>query len=57
MADRSPGVPKARQDLVTPVLEPETVEAAVAGFEEGDDRRQIIGSADAIGDVVAAALS
>src|SRR5690606_6589565 len=36
-------------------LEAETVEAAIAGLEEGDDRRQIVGAADAVGDVIAAA--
>jgi hypothetical protein len=31
------------------------MQAAVARLEEGDDRRQIVGAADAVGDVVAAA--
>jgi hypothetical protein len=31
------------------------VQAAVAGLEEGHDRRQIVGAADAIGDIIAAA--
>jgi hypothetical protein len=40
---------------VGPILEAEAVQAAVAGLEEGDDRRQIVGAADAIGDIIAAA--
>ena len=31
------------------------MQTAVAGFEESDDRRQIVGAADAIGDIIAAA--
>ena len=31
------------------------MQAAVAGLEEGDHRRQIIGASDAIGDIIAAA--
>src|SRR5690606_37622746 len=41
--------------VVAPVLEPEAVEPPVPRLEEGDDRREIVGAADAVGDVVAAA--
>ncbi len=40
--------------MVAPILEPEAVEPPVARLEEGDDRRKIVGAADAIGHVVAA---
>ena len=40
---------------VGPVLEAEAVQAAVPRLEEGHDRRQIVGAADAIGHVIAAA--
>ena len=41
--------------VVAPVLEAEAVEPPVARLEEGDDRRQIVGAADAVSDIVAAA--
>ena len=41
--------------MVAPVLEPEAVQATVARLEEGDDDGQIVGAADAVGDIVAAA--
>jgi hypothetical protein len=41
--------------VVAPVLEPEAVEPSLARLEENDDRRQIVGAANAIGDVIAAA--
>ncbi len=41
--------------VVAPVLEAEAMQPPVSRLEEGDDRRQIVGAADAVGDVVAAA--
>ena len=41
--------------MVAPVLEAEAVQATVARLEEGDHRRQIVGAADAVGDIIAAA--
>ena len=39
--------------VIAPVLEPEAMKATVARFEEGDNRCQIVGTANAIGDIVA----
>jgi len=41
--------------VICPILVAKPVQASVSGLEEGDDRRQIIGAADAIGDVITAA--
>src|SRR5690606_23357153 len=41
--------------VVAPVLESEAMQPTVARLEEGNPRRQIVGAADAVGDIVAAA--